>query len=39
MRKFTSGLSHNYVLECKVALINNDVDIPRLVVYMQKVQD
>jgi len=35
MRKFASGLSHDLILESKVALLIKDTDISRLVVYMQ----
>ena len=32
MSKFIFGLSHNLILESKVALLNKDMDISRLVV-------
>lgn len=38
IRKITSGLSHELVLEYKDAILNNDMDISRLMVYMQQVK-
>lgn len=35
MRKFASGLYRDLVLECKAAMLNMDMNISRLVVYMQ----
>lgn len=34
MKKFALGLSRDSVLECKGSMLNNDMDIYRLVVYM-----
>lgn len=39
MRKFSWGLSRALVLECKGVMLNSDMDISRLVVYMQQVED
>lgn len=39
MRKFASSLSHNFVLKCKVVMLNNDIDSSRLVICMQQVKD
>lgn len=39
MRKYALSLSRDLVLECKAAILNNDIDISRLVVYMQKVEN
>ena len=39
MRKFTSGLSCELTLEIKVNLLNKDIDIFRLVVYIQQVEE
>ena len=39
MRKFASGLNDGLVLECKGAMLNSDMDISRLVVHMQQVED
>lgn len=39
MRKFASGFSHDMVLECKSSLLNKDLDISRMTVYMQQVED
>lgn len=39
MRKFDLGLSRDLVLECKPAMLNNDMDTSRLIVYMQQVKD
>ena len=38
IRKFASGLSYDSVLECKTTMLNNDIDIYRMVVYMQQVK-
>ncbi|XP_047251390.1 uncharacterized protein LOC124886600 [Capsicum annuum] len=38
MRKFTSGLSDDLVLECKGAMLNRDMDFSRLSVHMQQVE-
>lgn len=38
MRKFAFGLSRDFIVECKTALLNKDMDISRLVVYMQQVK-
>lgn len=35
MKEFVSRLSHDLVLEYKAAMLNNDMYISRLVVYMQ----
>jgi len=35
MRKFSSSLSYNLVLECKGAMLNRDMDFYRLSVHMQ----
>lgn len=37
--KFVFGLSHDLILESKTALLNKDMDISRLVVYVQQVKD
>lgn len=39
MRKFPSGLSRDLLLECKATLLNCDMDISRIMVYMQQVED
>lgn len=39
MRKFTYGLSPELVFECKVVMLNCDIDISRLVVYVQQVEE
>lgn len=39
MRKFALGLSRDLVLECKVAILNNNMDIFRLMVYMEQIED
>lgn len=39
MRNFSLGLSHNLVLEFKAAMLNNYMDISKLVVNMQQVED
>lgn len=39
MRKFSLGLSYDLVLECKASMLNNDMDILRLVVFIQQVED
>lgn len=39
MMKFSSRLSCDLVLKCKDAMLNNDMDISRLVVYIQQVED
>lgn len=39
MRKFAFGLSRDLILESKAALLNKDMDISRLVVYMQQVEE
>lgn len=39
IRKFALGLSHDLVLECKAAMLNNDMDISVPVVCMQQVED
>ena len=39
MRKFASGLSRDLVLECMATRLNNDMDISKLVVYMQQLED
>lgn len=38
MRKFVFGLSNNLVFEYKGAMLNNDMDITRLVVHIQQVE-
>lgn len=35
MIKFSSGLSRDLVLEYKAAMLNSDMNISRLVIYMQ----
>lgn len=35
MRKFVSSFSNDLVMECKGAMLNNDINISRLVVYTQ----
>lgn len=39
MRKFASGLFHDIVLDYKAAMLNNDMDIYRIVVYIQQVDN
>lgn len=39
MKKFTSGLSRDLILENKTSLLIKDMDISRLVVHMQQVED
>lgn len=39
MRKFVVGLSCDLELECKATMLNNDMKISRLVVYIQQVED
>lgn len=39
MKKFTSRLSRDPILESKAALLIKDMDISRLVVHMQEVED
>lgn len=39
MRKFASGLLNELVLECKWVMLKKDMDIFRLVVYMQQVEE
>lgn len=36
MRKFALVLSRDFVMECKATLLNSDIDISRLVVYIQQ---
>lgn len=38
IRKFTFGLSHELILESKTSLLNKDMDISRLMAYMQQVE-
>ena len=39
MRKFVSGLAKHTKKEGKTAILNNDMDFSRLVVYLQQVED
>lgn len=39
MRKFEFDLSNDLVLKYKQAMLNNDMDISQLVVYMQQVKE
>lgn len=39
MRKFSSGLSHELILESKASLLKNNIEISRIVVFMQQVGD
>lgn len=39
MEKFSLGLSSDLVLEYKGAILNNNIDMSRLVVYIQQVDD
>lgn len=39
MRKFDSGLLHGLTLDSKAAILNNDVDISRPMMYIQQVKD
>lgn len=39
MRKFASGLSRDLVLKCKATIQNNDIDISRIVFYMQQIEN
>lgn len=39
MRTFYLGFSQNLVLECKGTFLNNNMDISRLMVYIQQVED
>lgn len=39
MRKFGFGLLDDLILESKEVMLNNDIDLSRLVVYMQLVED
>lgn len=38
-RKFASGLSIDLVPESKCVILNNDINLSKLVVYIQKVED
>lgn len=38
MRKFVFGLYGDLVLECKGTMFNNDLNLSRLVVYMQQAE-
>lgn len=39
IRKFAFDLSYELILESKVALLNKDMDISRLMVYVQQVEE
>ena len=39
MRKFAFSLSRDLVLECKSVMLNTNMDISRLVDYLQYVED
>lgn len=39
LKKFDSCFSRDLVLEYKAMMLNNDMDISRLVVYIQQVKD
>lgn len=39
MMKFSSSLSRDLVLEYKAILLNHDMDISRLVVYIRQVEE
>ncbi|XP_047267548.1 uncharacterized protein LOC124897968 [Capsicum annuum] len=39
MRKFTSRLSRDLILESKIALLIKDIDISRLVIHLQQVEE
>lgn len=39
MRKLTFGLSHNLIFEIKTAFLFKDMDISRLVVHTQQMED
>ncbi|XP_016567030.1 uncharacterized protein LOC107865229 [Capsicum annuum] len=39
IRKFTSRLNRDLILETKIVLLNKDMDISRLTVHMQQVKD
>ena len=39
MRKFSSGLADNLVLECQGAMLNKELDFAQLTIHMQRVKD
>jgi len=39
IKKFISNLSQYLILESKAALLNKDMDISRLLIYMQQVEE
>lgn len=39
IKKFTPGLSQDLILESKIALLIKDMDILRLMVHMQQVEE
>lgn len=34
MQKFSTSLSDDLILECKAGILNNDIDISKLMVYI-----